>query len=248
MRRTLKVFTKLAAVLCLSNSQSAVSQTAYQVHGSIVNTTYNTYYKNGRWEATMGPLTPYQYGIVCDNVAIAQGQPNKYREGDYALWFVAPCDGLASLGLKSCGANKNGGEPSCVENWQLCGRKVRIQCRSDSPWCNTIGSPTLLAELNQGRQLRNNYIPWYYQDLTTRYVGRTPSTPKSIVLYITDFCPAQHSENKATGHCQGMQLDVSTSAFLLLGRANEQGWIDTGLKYDVRLLPEGDASQPGPEW
>jgi hypothetical protein len=238
----------LAAVLWLLNTAQLKAQTAYGVHGSIINTTYNTYYKNGRWEATMGPLTPFDYGLACDNTAIAEGNRRKYREGDYAIWFVAPSDVINSLGLQTCGLNKNGGEPSCVENWKLCGRKLRISCRPDSPWCNQPGQASLLAEMNRGRLIRNNYIPRYYQDLTSQAVGMAPSTPRSVVLYITDFCPFQHSENKSTGHCQGPQLDVSTSAFLLLAKANDQGWIDSGLKYDATLLPEWDQSSPGPEW
>ncbi len=246
----LRVLTKIfcgIALLLLSTIQLK-AQSAYGVQGSIINTTYNTYYQNGRWEATMGPLTPFDYGIVCDNIAFSEGNPRKYREGDYAIWFVAPSDAIKSLGLQSCDLNKNGGEPSCVENWQLCGRKLRVSCRSDSPWCNRPGQTSLLAEMNRGRLIRNNYIPSYYQDLTSKAVGMTPNAPKSVVLYITDFCPLQHSENSRSGHCQGPQLDVSTSAFLLMAKANDDGWIDGGLSYDVSLLPQWDDSRPGPEW
>lgn len=216
--------------------------------GSIVNTTFNTWWKDGSWESTMGPLTSFDGGIACDHKAKQLGHARKFREGDYAIWFVAPSDTLNQLGLSRCGPNPFGGEPSCHENWDLCGRKIRVTCRDDNPWCAPPGSTSLLADINRGRVPQNNYIPEYYRQKTQEEVGRQPSVPRSIVLYITDFCPQNHSHNIPTGQCQGPQLDISTSAFLLFGKQNAQGYIDSNLEFDVELLAENDSSPAGPEW
>lgn len=207
---------------------------------SIVNTTYNTWEKDGRWEASMGPLNPKKGGIVCDNV------DEKFRTGDYALWFVAPSDVMPELGLKRCGPNVHGGEPSCVENWQLCGRKLKVSCKVGSRWCGTPGKPSLLADYNAARIPVNNYVPDYYVKATTEALGAAPPVPEAVVLYITDFCPAAHSENQASGHCQKPQLDLATSAFLLLSQQNAQGYIDSQLDLEVELLPEDDNTPAGP--
>jgi hypothetical protein len=71
--------------------------------------------------------------------------------------------------------------------------------------------------------------------------------PEEIVLYITDFCPKNHSANQSSGHCQGPQLDISASAFLLLGR-RVNGYIDSRLDYSVELLEEDDPTYVGPHW
>jgi hypothetical protein len=207
---------------------------------SIVNTTYNTWEKDGRWESTMGPLNPKKGGIVCDNV------DEKYRSGDYALWFVAPSDVMPELGLKRCGPNKHGGEPSCVENWQLCGRKLKVQCKPGSRWCGIPGQPSLLSDFNASRIPVNNYVPDYYVQATRDALGASPLVPDAVVLYITDFCPAAHSHNQASGHCQKPQLDLSTAAFLLLSQQNAQGYIDSQLELEAELLPEGDTTPAGP--
>jgi hypothetical protein len=216
--------------------------------GSIVNTNFNTWWKDGRWESDMGPLTTFEGGLACDHRAREQGNPRKYREGDYAVWFVAPSDLLDQLGLKRCGPNAHGGEPSCYENWDFCGRKLRLSCKEGHPGCAGPGSPSLLAEMNRGRVPVNNYIPEIYRQKTQERVGHQPSTPRSIVLYITDFCPQNHSMNIPTGHCQGPQVDVSASAFLLFGKQNAQGYIDGNLEYQVELLDEHDPTPAGPEW
>jgi hypothetical protein len=92
----------------------------------------------------------------------------------------------------------------------------------------------------------NNYVPDYYVKATTEALGAAPPVPKAVVLYITDFCPAAHSENQASGHCQKAQLDLATSAFLLLSQQNAQGYIDSQLDLEVELLPEDDSTPAGP--
>lgn len=223
----------------MTASQSSLSMDATS---SIVNTTYNTWEKDGRWEATMGPLNPRKGGIVCDNV------DEKFRTGDYALWFVAPSDVMPELGLKRCGPNPHGGEPSCVENWQLCGRKLKVQCKAGSRWCGTPGQPSLLSDYNAARIPVNNYVPDYYVKQTSLALGSSPVVPDSVVLYITDFCPSAHSHNQASGHCQKPQLDLSTAAFLLLSQQNAQGYIDSQLDLEVTLLSEDDQTPAGPQY
>lgn len=219
-----------------------------QTRGSVVNTTFNTTYENGRWTATMGPLTDFFGGLACDHRAKEQGDAEKFRKGDHAIWFVAPSDAISALGLKHCGPNPYGGEPSCVENWDLCGRKMRVSCEEGSPWCASPGSSSLLAEINSGRPPLNNYMPDYYVKRTAERVGSRPSVPRSIVLYITDFCPKDHSENKRGNQCQTPQLDVATSAFLLLAKKNPQGYINADVTYKSVLLDEKDPTPAGPEW
>lgn len=216
--------------------------------GTIVNTTANTWWKNGRWESDMGPLTSFEGGIACDQRARELGNPRKFREGDYAVWFVAPSDMTNQLGLKRCTPNVFGGEPTCSENWDFCGRKLRLTCKEGHPGCAQPGTPSLLAQINKGEGPRNNYIPEFYRQATQQLTGLEPTTPRSIVLYITDFCPHNHSQNSPFGHCQGPQMDVSASAFLLMGKQDNQGYIDGNLEYQVELLDENDPSPAGPEW
>lgn len=216
--------------------------------GSIINTTFNTWWKDGRWESDMGPLTTFEGGLACDHKARDEGFARKYREGDYAVWFVAPSDLMDKLGLQRCGPNAHGGEPSCYENWDFCGRKLRLTCKPGHPGCAEPGSPSLLAEMNKGRVPQNNYIPEIYRQKAQERVGHEPSTPRSIVLYVTDFCPQAHSQNIPSGHCQGPQVDISTSAFLLFAKQNAQGFIDGNLEYDVELLEQSDPTPAGPEW
>lgn len=216
--------------------------------GSIINTTFNTWWKDGRWESDMGPLTTFEGGLACDHKARDEGFARKYREGDYAVWFVAPSDLMNKLGLQRCGPNAHGGEPSCYENWDFCGRKLRLTCKPGHPGCAEPGSPSLLAEMNKGRVPQNNYIPEIYRQKAQERVGHEPSTPRSIVLYVTDFCPQGHSQNIPSGHCQGPQVDVSASAFLLLAKQNAQGFIDGNLEYNVELLDQYDPTPAGPEW
>ena len=228
----------------VASSQSAFPQFAQDpIKGSIVNTTYNTYYDQGRWVSSMGPLNSRHGGLVCDNV---DGQ--RFRNGSAKLWFVAPSDSLAQFGVKYCGSNTNGHEPACQDNWYLCGRKIRIRCNSQSEWCNKPGNSSLLSDMNSGRHPVNNYLPDYYVQETSSWVGKYVTTPRSIVLVISDFCPKDHSDNRRTGNCQSPQFDISTAAFLLLGRMNDQGYINTSLDYTGELLSEYDQSSPGPEW
>jgi hypothetical protein len=65
---------------------------------------------------------------------------------------------------------------------------------------------------------------------------------------VTDFCPQNHSQNIPSGHCQGPQVDISASAFLLFGKQSEHGYIDGNLEYQVELLDENDPTPAGPEW
>lgn len=246
--KTHLLLTLLAAFTahCHSSESSRTASTSapilVETTSSIVNTTYNTWQKDGRWEATMGPLNPHKGGIVCDNV------DTRFREADYALWFVAPSDVIPELGLQRCGPNPHGGEPSCVENWQLCGRKLRVQCKVGSRWCATPGMASLLSDFNADRIPINNYVPDYYVQKTSAALGSSPLAPDSVVLYITDFCPSAHSSNQSSGHCQKPQLDLSTAAFLLLSQQNAQGYIDSQLDLLVELLPEGDPTPAGPQY
>ncbi len=257
MRRNARLMCSLLAVFCLAaclKAKEPASGTASYggssggvVKGSVVNTVDNTYQKNGKWESTMGPLNPNRGGIACDHIAANKGNPDLYRTGDYALWFIAPSDSLSRLGIKTCGPNPYGGEPSCEENWSLCGRKVRLTC-ANTEWCGTVGQPSLMADITNGKRPTNNYIPDFYAQEVAARVGSQPSVPKSIVLYVTDFCPASHSVNRATNNCQGEQVDLSTASLLLVGKQNPQGYISSELAFQVELLPEGDSTAAGPEY
>ena len=215
------------------------------IGGSIVNTSYNTWWDNqsGKWVSTMGPLSPTVGGLTCDNV-----DRYKFRNGSAALWFVAPSDQLAQLGVKYCGYSKDGHEPVCQDNWWMCGRKIRIWCNGQNSWCAKPGEPSMLSQINSGHIPVNNYLPDYYVRQTSAWIGSYPSVPRSMVLVISDFCPRDHSQNRQTGNCQGPQFDVSTAAFLLMGKMNDQGYINANLEYYAQLLPEWDQSSPGPEW
>ena len=213
------------------------------IKGSIINTTDNTWYDKGGWASTMGPLSRNYGGMVCDNVDY-----KRFRTGAPALWFVAPSDLLDQFGVKYCGYNQGGIEPVCRENWNLCGRKIRIWCNGQNGWCAKPGEPSLLSQINSGHRPVNNYLPDYYIQQTTSWVGSFPSVPRSVVLIITDFCPRDHTENRKTGNCQSPQFDVSTAAFLLMGKMNDQGYINSNLDFYGAMLPENDQSSPGPEW
>jgi len=210
--------------------------------GSVINTTDNTWNDNGDWQSTMGPLNKNKYGIACDGAGSYD-----YRSSNQ-LWFVAPSDSFPKFGIKTCGANPNGGEPSCSENYSFCGRKVRVSCKSGNPWCGIPGQQSILAKIKAGSPPTNNIIPQYYIDQTANQLGSSPNVPKSVVLTIVDFCPAGHSANKASGACQGPQLDMSAAAFLLLGKENAQSYIDTNLDVNVELLTAGDSTVPGPQY
>jgi hypothetical protein len=80
---------------------------------------------------------------------------------------------------------------------------------------------------------------------TTEALGAAPTVRDAVVLYISDFCPAAHSQNQASGHCQKPQLDLATSAFLLLSQQNAQDYIDSQLDLEVELLPEDDSTPTG---
>jgi hypothetical protein len=216
---------------------------------TIVNTTFNTYYKDKEWTATMGPLHKGFGGIACDNKGKSEGYTNKYRDGAAALWFVAPSDALWQFGMKYCSPNPHGGEPSCSENWSLCGRKIRIRCKAGNPWCAKYGEANLLSQMKWGQNPQNNYIPDYYVKKTSDALGQKYNhIARSVVLMITDFCPAGHSTNKQTGQCQGPQLDIATSAFLVLSKQNAEGWINSNMQLEAQLLDNQDASALGPEY
>lgn len=209
---------------------------------TIINTTDNTYRKNGEWRSNAGPLSDSFGGLACDN---AVGDM-RYHSGEYFLWHLAPSDSTSLLGMKKCASNGYG-EPSCAENLQLCGRKVRIKCLT-TEYCGQQGEPSLLSQINHNVPPINNYLPNVYVDELTRQVGKYPKATPSMVLYITDFCPASHSDNKRSRQCQGPQIDVSTPAFLLMGKTNDQGYINTNVKISVELLDANDTTPAGPEY
>ncbi len=214
----------------------------YLVSTSIVNTTDNTYKKSGKWFSNMGPLTTRRGGLACDNTV----RDMKFHQGDFQHWYLAPSDSISILGMKKC-AKTGRGEPSCSENWNLCGRKVRVACLA-STYCGTAGEPSLVSKINNNTPPTNNYLPDYFvKELTAKY-GQNPKIPKSIVLYITDFCPANHSNNIKNDQCQGPQVDLSTSAFLLMGKMNRQGYINSNTNVSMELLPENDPTPVGPEY
>lgn len=210
---------------------------------SIVNTKDNTYKKNGVWQSSMGPLSRHRGGLACDNTV----RDLKYHNGDYRHWFLAPSDSVGALGMKKCSKNENGGEPSCFENWQLCGRKVRIKC-SDPRFCGKSGGESLISQINDKNPPANNYIPDIIVEELTQKFGAHPKIAKSVVLYITDFCPAEHSNNIKNNQCQGTQVDISTSAFLMMGKTNRQGFINTNSDVSIELLAPNDPTPVGPEF
>jgi hypothetical protein len=209
---------------------------------TIVNSTDNTYKKNGSWRSTMGPLSNRKYGLACDNTV----RDMRYHTGEYSHWFIAPSDSFTALGMKKCKKSSNG-EPGCSENWSMCGRKVRVNC-NDSTWCGRAGEETLVSQINRSVPPVNKYLPAVFVEELSMKLGSAPKVPKSIVLYITDFCPADHSSNIKNGQCQGPQVDISTSAFLLMGKTNKQGYINTNTSLSVELLEANDPSPIGPSY
>lgn len=209
---------------------------------SIINTTENTFISDGKWQSTMGALTTERGGLACDNIV----NDMRFHQGDYRHWHVAPSDSIMQMGIKKCSINP-GAEPSCFENWDLCGRKVRVKCL-DTEYCGQSGEPSLIAQINAHHPPANNYLPSVFVDELTQTLGKAPRVAKSVVLYITDFCPAEHSNNKKSRQCQRPQVDISTSAFLLMGKTNPQGYINTNLDVSVELLDAGDPASVGPEY
>lgn len=207
---------------------------------SIVNTTGNTFVENGEWQSTMGPLNTERGGLACDNTV----SDMKFHNGEYRIWHLAPSDSIAAFGIKKCAKGTNG-EPSCSENWGLCGRKVRVTCLN-SKYCGEVGGSSLVSQINNGNPPTNNYLPKHFVDELTQRLGKNPNVADSVVLYITDFCPARHSLNMRKGQCQKPQVDISTSAFLLLGKTDEQGYINTNMKVSVELLDANDPTPVGP--
>lgn len=215
---------------------------------SIVNTRANVTQSENGWISDMGPLNPAFGGIACDNKAGAEGDWQRYRRGDALLWFIAPSDTMQEFGLKLCGPNKHGHEPTCEENYQLCGRKIRVRCSPGSPWCARAGEETLLSQISRGEVPVNNDAPDYYVNETRRAVGEGAKVPTSIVLVINDFCPKGHTVNIRNGACQVPQLDISTSTYLMLGVENAQGYTHTDLGLNAELLAPDDQSSLGPEY
>jgi hypothetical protein len=212
---------------------------------SIVNTTENTFLKDGVWQSDMGPLTAHKGGLACDNVA----QDMQFHRGEYRLWHVAPSDAEGFLGMKKCSPNTQGknSEPSCFESWSLCGRKIRVKCL-DPEFCGNPGEPSLAAQINTNAVPRNNYVPEVIVNELSEAVGKHPKTAESVVLYVTDFCPAGHSYNIKNNQCQGPQVDISTAAFLVMGKANKAGYINTRIDVSVELLDPNDTTPVGPEY
>lgn len=212
---------------------------------SIVNTTDNTFVKNGAWQSSMGALTKTKGGLACDNVA----PDMKFHRDDYRLWYLAPSDAEGFLGMKRCSPNQQSKkkEPSCFENWDLCGRKVRVKCL-DPEFCGNIGEPSLASKINANEAPVNNYVPEIILTELSKTLGKHPKTAESVVLYVTDFCPAEHSNNLKSNQCQRQQVDISTSAFLVMGKANDAGYINTSVDVSVELLDSDDATPAGPEY
>jgi len=237
------IFPAKAALLLLL---SACSTPPYDVSDpntvrmTIVNTTGNTYKADGKWLSTDGPLSNRPGGLACDNTV----NDKRFHSGEYRYWHVAPSDATALLGMRKCAKSANG-EPGCSENWHLCGRKVKVRCL-DYEFCNLGGGPSLLSRINNNEHPVNNYIPKVFVDELSLLLGQHPKAATSVVLYITDFCPSAHSGNKLRRQCQRPQVDVSTSAFLLMGRTNEEGYIDTNLEVSVELLDADDPTPAGP--
>ena len=236
---------------CVSTSptkglQKAISETDGADWGvmqmSIVNSTDNTYFSDGKWKSTMGALNSKRFGLACDNTV----KDMRLHHGDYRHWFVAPSDSTKLLGMKKCSKDSRS-EPSCIENWNLCGRKVRVTCLDDE-FCGQSGESSLIAQINNHNPPTNNYLPGVIVKELTQRLGKSPKVAKSVVLYITDFCPAEHSNNKKSKQCQGPQVDVSTSAFLMMGKTNPQGYINTNVDVSVELLDSKDPTPVGPEY
>lgn len=209
---------------------------------SIINTTDNTFFANGKWQSTMGALTTERGGLACDNTV----NDMRFHQGDYRHWYVAPSDSTKLPGMKKCSKDSRS-EPSCIENWNLCGRKVRVKCLDDE-FCGQSGEPSLIAQINHHNPPTNNYLPGVIVKELTQTLGKSPKVAKSVVLYITDFCPAEHSNNKKNRQCQRAQVDVSTSAFLMMGKMNPQGYINTNVDVSVELLDAKDPTPAGPEY
>lgn len=228
-----------------ATKQSRISKQEWIAGMSIVNTTDNTFLKNGSWQSSMGALTKAKGGLACDNIA----PDMKFHRDDYRLWYVAPSDAEGFLGMKKCSPNKysNKSEPSCFENWDLCGRKVRVKCL-DTEFCGNLGEPSLASKINANAAPVNNYVPEIILTELSKTLGKHPKTAESVVLYITDFCPAEHSNNVRSNQCKRQQIDISTSAFLVLGKANDAGYINTSVDVSVELLDADDPTPAGPEY
>lgn len=209
---------------------------------SIINTTDNTFFTNGEWKSTMGALTTKRGGLACDKAV----NDMRFHEGDYRHWYLAPSDSTTLIGMKKCSKNSRA-EPSCIENLALCGRKVRVKCL-DSEYCGRNGELSLIAQINDNNPPTNNYLPKVLVEDLTQALGKYPRIAKSVVLYITDFCPADHSNNIRSKQCQRPQVDISTSAFLVMGKTNPQGYINTNLDASVELLDAEDPTPVGPEY
>jgi hypothetical protein len=244
MRHTDRFYFVLVLIALLSGCQVKMTKVPGQaiVPMSIVNTTDNTFLVNGAWQSTMGPLSNQHGGLACDNTV----SDMRFHGGDYRYWHIAPSDSLTALGMRRCAPSANG-EPSCSENWSYCGRKIRVKCL-DPEFCGQRGEPSLLSRINRNKPPENNYIPDILIDELTQKVGRHPKAVSSVVLYITDFCPAAHSENRQQHQCQGPQVDISTSAFLMMGKTNEQGYIDSNVQVSIELLDENDPTPVGPKY
>lgn len=227
-----------------SQKNNSISKREWIAALSIVNTTDNTFLKDGTWQSSMGALSTVKGGLACDNVA----PDMKFHKGDYRLWYLAPSDAKNFLSMKKCSHNIQGkdSEPSCFENWDLCGRKVRVKCL-DPEFCGKSGEPSLVSQINTHAPPVNNYLPNIIVNELSQALGKNPKTAGSVVLYITDFCPAVHSNNIKSQQCQRQQVDISTSAFLMLGKTNAQGYINTNLDVSVELLDPNDATPVGPE-
>lgn len=201
----------------------------------------------------MGVRNPGIHGIACRKYSQQAGV--NFDSGKAFVFYVAPSDALFK---KVCARNPYGGEPSCAEIADECGKRIEITC-NDPVHCTQPGEKSLFSKMYaEGfRDAKNQNSIDSMNDLAnillTKYQSKFPNkaalanvkTPKSIVLVINDFCPQLHSAN--AGNCAGPHLDVSNAAYLLYGKANAQGYISPNVNVNFKFH-NSKTVEIGPRW
>jgi hypothetical protein len=196
----------------------------------------------------MGVRKPGIDGIACRKFAGQAGV--NFDSGKEFVFYVAPSDAFFG---KTCAKNPYGGEPTCHEVADQCGKRVEISC-NDPENCTRPGERSMFSKIIAGEfrdakgQNSTDSVNDLANILKSHYAGldiNNIPTPKSIVLVVNDFCPKNHSKNG--GHCSGPHLDISNAAYLLYGKANAQNYISPNVKVNY-IFHDNKTTELGPKW
>lgn len=194
----------------------------------------------------MGVRKPGKYGYVCKKYGNNQdgdGSAGVNFQGENEfVFYVAPSDSFFG---KECKPNPWGGDPTCEEIKDYCGKRIELTC-NDPKKCGAPGELSMFSQMaaTKWRDAKGQNSEDSYQDLVKYFQNRKMDinqikVPRSIVLVINDFCPKNHKDN--SGHCASPHVDVSNAAYLLYGKVDRSSnpsnnYIDPNVNVQVRFI------------